>query len=185
MASATYPRVDQWHLYVIRLPANDYAATYVGVSKNPRERFSRHCRSRTPIGNAIQLCGRDLVICEVLESGTRDQIYQREIETIAALNTRWPNGYNIAFGGLAGGRDPLPITRAKISAGLRGKKPSNETREKLSARRNFFGRKHTTETRAKLSLAQLGKKHSPETLAKMSASQMARRVAEYRAEMAL
>ncbi len=64
--------------------------------------------------------------------------------------------------------------RAKLSALLKGKKRSKETREKMSKAKigntNAKGMKHSEEAKAKMSAAKKGYKHSEETKAKMSAA---------------
>ncbi len=103
-------------LYAIRLPVNEYAIAYIGVTKRhpPRNRLRGHYAQNTPIGDAIRLCGRGDFVFQELVRGTREFIYDLEAKAIVSFNTRWPNGYNLASGGF-GGRDPLPSTRAKMS----------------------------------------------------------------------
>ena len=94
-----------WYLYTIRLPVNDYAVAYVGVTRQnpPRDRFRDHCNSQKKIGRVIRLCGRGNCVFEVIESGDYVRIVdQRERAAIAEFNTRWPNGYNMDGGGFAG-----------------------------------------------------------------------------------
>jgi plasmid stability protein len=111
------------------------------------------------------------------------------------------------------GREVLPETRAKISAGQMGNKnglghtysPSDETRTKMSAvhtgkklssetrarmsavlvgNKRSLGCHPSEETRVKLSAAGLGRKHSPETRIKISAAHIGRKLsAEHRAEI--
>ena len=59
---------------------------------------------------------------------------------------------------------------AKISAALKGRHPSDETRAKLSAATT--GRHPSDETRAKLSAAATGKHQSDETRDKISSAKM-------------
>ena len=46
------------YLYAIRLPVNDYAIAYVGVTKILRARFNRHRQNgdKSNIGAAVQQC---------------------------------------------------------------------------------------------------------------------------------
>ena len=102
-------------LYRITLPDG---RAYIGVSKNPCKRFGEHCRNssrRCYIDQTIREVGKENVIFQVLVGGARSFIYELEKKAIAKFRTRWPFGFNVSLGGV-GGRDPLPITRAKISA---------------------------------------------------------------------
>ena len=111
-----------WYLYTIRLPVNDYAVAYVGVTRQnpPRDRFRDHCNSQKKIGRVIRLCGRGNCVFEVIESGDYVRIVdQRERAAIAEFNTRWPNGYNMDGGGFAG-REQLQQSLAKRGATLKG-----------------------------------------------------------------
>lgn len=149
-----------WHLYVIRLPVNDYVIAYVGVTKNEAAtRLSSHRYAPLLIGDAIRACGHENVIFEIIESGARDFIYQREQEAIATFKTRVPFGYNVAAGGF-GGRDPLPGTRAKIGAA-----------NAIALR----GRTIPAETCARMAAARRGKKRSPSFSEKLAERNRIRR----------
>lgn len=155
------------YLYAIRLPVNDYAVAYVGVTKWLRARFDRHASNGDDslIGAAVKECGAQFVLFEVLECGDSERIYAREVELIAKLGTRWPAGYNLAPGG-SGGRDPLPRTREKIGAAHRGKIVSAETRAKQAAAK--LGRKQLPELIAKRTAGQKGRPLHPNTRAAIS-----------------
>jgi hypothetical protein len=185
------------YLYAIRLPVNDYAIAYIGVTRQkPRERFGKHCRNRrSHIGGVVQLCGRENVIFEVLAHGDTELIYDYEIQAIKRFNTRWPNGYNIAAGGVScrNGLDELPSTRAKKSANVRkekhpnwgkpawnrGRSSSAETRAKQSAaKRGVKKPPRSPEHSAHLADALRGKSFPPERIANITAAQRRRRVRE-------
>lgn len=154
------------HLYCIKLLG---VVIYVGVTKNPTTRFRSHHKQKKRLGPVLRKYGERAWI-ETLAIGQREYIYELEIQAIIAFNTRHPNGFNIGAGGF-GCRDPLPSTRAKISAA--NSVPS--TRARISAAQ--LGRTRSPETRAKMSAAKigkpggmLGKTHPAETRAKMSAA---------------
>ena len=181
-------------LYVIRLPVNDYAVAYVGVSKESRlrSRWTEHARNRkSPIGIAIQACGgRENVLFQVVARGEHEFIYELEARAIATFNTR-VSGYNLAPGGF-GCRDHLPSTRAKISeinsgrkftarhrarlaAAKRGKKRSPQTCAKISMQKSgknnpLYGKKRSAATRAKIATSLRGRRHSIEHRARVSAA---------------
>lgn len=190
--------MSELSLYTIRLPVNDYAVAYVGVTSlvPPRRRLKKHLgdHRKSSIGSAIRQCGLGDVRFDVIEVGDRDRIYQREVELISAFGTR-QNGYNVAQGGPSARNavNLLPSTRSKLSAagkrvspaGRRavttaaqaarlGSRHSEEARAKMSAatcgeRHPNFGKALSEATRAKIATAILGKKHTPESIAKMSA----------------
>ena len=184
-------------LYAIRLPVNDYAIAYIGVTgQAPKDRFGKHCRSlRSYIGEAIRQCGRKNVRLEVLASGDAGYIYAYEILAIQKFNTRWPNGYNFAAGGVScrNGLDELPSTRAKKSANARkenhpnwGKPAWNRGRSTPAATRDkqslvAHGVKkspRSPEHCAHLAAALTGKPFTPERIKNITAAQRRRRVRE-------
>jgi hypothetical protein len=182
--------MELWYLYVIRLPVNDYAAAYVGVTKQrpPRKRFYAHGHDKHPISRAIQQCGKEAVVFEILESGSREHIVdRREAEAILAMGTRWPRGYNIASGGQVC-RDMLPQTKAKISAAsllpervtrLREMARTPESRARVAARNRtpeFIAQVNTPEIVARKS--ELGKR--PENLARLAAARATLESREWR-----
>jgi len=155
-----------YFLYLIHTALGNY----VGVSKNVQRRFSLHSRKQYKIGDAIRY-DPDCTI-SILAAGDREYIYDLEAKAIKQFGTRWPEGLNIAAGG-HGCRDPLPSTRAKISASV--------SISLLGNTRNI-GRVASLETRTKMTRAQLGrqsgmlgKTHSQETRAKLSAFQKTRK----------
>ena len=96
---------------------------------------------------------------------TQEEAEQYEIEMIILLNTRVPNGYNIAHGGNTCGTHS-DETKLKISNGNKGKILSDETKRKISKSKtgrkinrttkrfgeesSFYGKNHTEETKRKI-----------------------------------
>lgn len=123
-------------------------------------------------------------IMKILDSGHRPIAIV--LETVTAENwqerERWwikhlagNNLVNSTAGG-EGQVDPTPETRAKISAGNKGKKMSPEAIERVAAANR--GRVPSAEHRAKISKAHKGRKFSDETRARMSLGQKGRKHTE-------
>lgn len=151
---------------------------YVGqTTRTVEERFKEHANyNNSYIDNAIRAHGADMFVVAVLkECANKEELDFWERYLIRSRNTIAPNGYNLTDGGEGG--IPCDETRAKMSAALKGRPKSPETRAKLSAasatlrgeKNPFFGHHHTDETRAKISASKIGKHLSEETRAKMSA----------------
>ena len=96
--------------FLYRITAPDGHA-YIGVSKNPRNRLRGHRRDR-----ASALYGLTDLRIEVLACGSREYIYELEDRAITVFKTRWPDGLNRSAGGYGGRTNPLPSTRAAMSA---------------------------------------------------------------------
>ena len=154
---------------------------YVGITQQElSRRMASHRRADTVIGKAIRKHGWENFSVEILEEcDTKEQLNEREIFGIAALNCKTPNGYNRSDGGEgATGVECKPETRAKFSALHKGKKlppRSPEHCAKISVANR--GKHLTEETRDKLSIAMsgennpfFGKNHTAESLARMSES---------------
>lgn len=79
------------------------------------------------IGAAIRKYGWENFSAEVIESCPVEQLNERELFWIAALNTKASNGYNLTDGGDGGkGFSPSPETRAKLSVALKGRPAHNK-----------------------------------------------------------
>ncbi len=149
---------------------------YVGKSINVRRRILDHLKlsgprvSKSYLRRAIAKYGRDAFRCVVLEDCIDEATaLAREVLWIAELGTRFPSGFNMTDGGEGvSGAIPSSETRAKISAGNKGKTFSAETRAKIGAASRR--RKHTDEAKAKMSASRKGRKHTADTRAKMSAA---------------
>lgn len=111
---------------------------YIGVSVNAKKRFNEH-KIRTQnqhLKNAINKYGWDTLVKEIIL--TADKAYCLMIE----LKLRAENslGWNITKGG-----GMPPLTKSNL-----GKKLSEETKAKISAKK--IGTKHAPETQAKINL---------------------------------
>lgn len=182
-------------LYMLTAPSGKQ---YIGVTGKPLSyRISDHIYCQSIVGQALQKYGRETFKTEILVAGAEEYIYELERRAIEAFDTRAPNGYNLAEGGL-GGR-LTEEAKQKIGAatrlryaegrahppGMLGKKHTPETLQRMSeakqgAKNPSWGRKVTEETRQKMSHAtkhshakglgvgMLGKRHSEKTKLKMS-----------------
>lgn len=82
---------------------------YVGQMNNLERRIKEHRSGKQYIDKAIQKYGRENFTVEVLEEcATREQLSEREIFWIAALNTKEPNGYNRTNGGRSADLERTP-----------------------------------------------------------------------------
>jgi group I intron endonuclease len=120
------------------------------IASHVREaRYGR--RSRSAFHCALRKYGVENFDIEVVETcDTIDQLNERERHWIATLNTISPRGYNIEPGG-----KHFPMSEA-TKAKLRGRKISEETRQKISQ----IARNRSPEWRRKLSEAAKGRKLS-------------------------
>lgn len=163
----------------------DQAVRYVGYTSRLEQRRAVH-RTRHPHWT--------MKIMESLPN--RKMGLERERYWISNLFETGEPLVNIAVGGNAGipGLEKSYLTKARISASLKGHSMSPETRAKISVAKK--GRPHSAETRAKISattkgrpgkplsletrlkigMAQKGKPQSPELIAKRSAGLMGRYV---------
>lgn len=166
-------------LYMVRLPTNDYAPAYIGVTKNLTRRLRAHGRARTKLGAAIRECARSDIVVEILRRGSAADMYSDEVKAIRSFNLRWPNGYNMNAGGF-GCRDPLPSTRAKIGAKNSlhlignthrlGKPTAPEVVTRIAER--VRGSKRTPEQRLRMAAAMRGKKRSADARKNMSLARL-------------
>lgn len=182
---------------------------YIGMTQDVAARVQKHIREAPRTHSARGNWLRDLKsnglqpISIVLdEYATRKQASDGERYWISRAASRGIALLNRTSGGQDGSLSDE--SKAKIGAKNRGRRPSPETRAKMSAAAKArVGRTVSAETRAKISAANKGKGHgpewcaahaerlrgrkaSPETRAKMSASRMgnqnARRKKEFFSE---
>jgi hypothetical protein len=83
------------YLYRILLPDG---LAYIGRSKQPKLRFSEHCRADSYVGEAIRRHGRDNCVLQILCAGSEAYISDLEKRAIEKFNTHAPDGCN---GGLS------------------------------------------------------------------------------------
>lgn len=112
-------------------------------------RFKQHiseaiCNTKHKTGHLlgvdIRTYGKDAFTMRVLELCDKEQADERETYWIAALDTLYPSGYNIALGGLNNPRtvgikpipNPTPLAVPKARGGCKSR--SEETRAKMSER---------------------------------------------------
>ncbi len=128
---------------------------YVGqTTKSTEERFNQHASNKKSyIGRAIRKYGVENFSIEILEEcDTCEQLNEREMFWIAALNCKHPNGYNFSDGGEGNsGLRHTQETRAQMSVDRSGEKNA------------FFGKHHTEESKAKIGAKNRGKKHTDES----------------------
>ena len=149
--------------YVYKITNTVNGKCYIGISVNEpeKDRIQKHLsgKGNRIIANAVKKYGRDAFTYEVLEANVFDELLpDLEVAHIAKLNTIVPHGYNLTRGGDGAG-SLSEQTRQRISASLKGKPLSAETRRKMSeAHKGKKGKPHSAETRRKISEASKGKK---------------------------
>lgn len=161
---------------------------YVGLTmQEPRKRWEngRGYKKCPKVWAAIQKYGWSGVKSEVVANGlTKEEAEAMEIELIARYDSV-RKGYNIDHGGNTTGTHSEE-TRAKISAGNKGKKhgPCPEDRKEKYRKmfkgegNPFYGRRHTEEMKAERSAAMRGNSlfkgcHHTEDFKKWKSKQMA------------
>ena len=173
------------YLYVLEDPRTG-EVRYVGVSKDPGNRFSCHVCDAITKGKhlytsrwirKLDRCGLrpTMRVIAVLQT---ESSAAAEIAYIARLRADGFRLTNATDGG-EGTRGLSPETKEKIAASKRGKKRSPETVKKQSDA--IRGRKHTEEAMKKIRAdadRRRGIPRTPEVRAKISASQLGRRVSE-------
>ncbi|MBQ3452306.1 MAG: GIY-YIG nuclease family protein, partial [Selenomonadaceae bacterium] len=105
---------------------------YVGqTTKSTEERFNQHASNKKSyIGRAIRKYGVENFSIEILEEcDTCEQLNEREMFWIAALDCKHPNGYNFSDGGegnVGWSHTPESITKMIVShTGLRHTEQTN------------------------------------------------------------
>jgi group I intron endonuclease len=106
----------------------------------------------------------------LLESDDYDILGRAEQDLILKHNTKRPNGYNLTDGG-DGTIGKSPETIARVADFHRGRKRSDETRQRISmatkGRRSRLGAVLSPATRQKISESNRGNKHSQSSKAKI------------------
>lgn len=85
-------------VYKINLPDG---RGYIGVTHDPKRRFTNHFNSRTPLGEAMRTAGRDAIVFEIITSGDDARMIQLEQDLIDLEGTLKPDGFNTLRGGSA------------------------------------------------------------------------------------
>ena len=129
---------------------------------------SNYLGSGLVLNKAIKKYGINNFKCEILQLyASKNELDNGEKEYIKKFNSNDPTiGYNIADGGQGG--DLGEVSRAHISAALKGRPKTAEHRKKLSDINR--GKRLSSDTKAKISVGNRGKILSDETKAKMSSS---------------
>ncbi len=166
---------------------------YVGqTTKTVEERFNKHAKTDSAIGNAIRKYGKKKFCYGVIVTCySKEELDEKEKYFIAALRSKSPTGYNRTDGGdgVVGWTDEM---RARVSAANKGKTFSPQHRANLSAaqierlkdpaerakisasktgeKHPFFGKHHTPQHCANISNALTGKVRSPKHCANLSKS---------------
>ncbi|MGL4754258.1 MAG: GIY-YIG nuclease family protein [Aeromonadaceae bacterium] len=120
-------------MFIYKITNKTNGKMYIGQTiQEPKKRWYAHCNSgRAGIGQAIKKYGRENFTFEVLwETFDRDTLDRMEQVYIKHYNTIAPNGYNLCEGGNA--PRPTEETRRKQSKAHKGKKLSEEHKQKLS-----------------------------------------------------
>lgn len=89
-------------VYLYAIWFND-EVVYIGRSKNPRARFSKHCNPSSTmklslLQEAIQQEGKEHFKLQVLVCGELQYLRELEKKAIIAFGTRVPNGFNNMLG---------------------------------------------------------------------------------------
>jgi group I intron endonuclease len=154
---------------------------YVGITRvSVRRRWLRHCgiarrnvRGSPALHGAIRKYGADLfVVTPVALMFSWDDACTMERELIAGMNTKKPNGYNVAEGGE--GVVGLVVSeehRRASSARSKGFKLSQQHCDRISA--GTTGVKRTDESKARMSEVQKKRWADPEFRAKQLAAMQA------------
>ena len=152
---------------------------YIGQTIRDLEvRFKQHCRSGCYLYKAIKKYGVESFDKEIIDTATtREELDEKETYWIKKLNSIYPNGYNLTYGGIhyevsEETREKHKQYRGEKSACF-GKPLSEEHKKKLSiafsGKNNpFYGKKHTKETVEHLRKINLDKVVSEEVKQKIS-----------------
>lgn len=141
---------------------------YVGQTVNFKRRMGQHRwaagrgNKNRPLYNSLRKHGFKAFVIEHIDVAT-DMLSAYEIDLIARLDTKVPNGYNLTDGG-----EGTP----GVKGSMKGKTFSKEHRDKISkalkGNKNCLGNKMSDKNREIMRQANLGKKHSEATKRKMS-----------------
>jgi group I intron endonuclease len=151
--------------------------SYIGISKNIHRRWIQHKswvntkNRRSAIYAAMQKYGIDAFSWQVIEQCDADSLEIREQHWIAVFDT-FRNGYNLTAGGEYN-KEFSADTRKRMSEAQKGKKQSQETIDKRTARGAnhwTYGKPRSEETKEKIRKSLSGRKQNPAVTAKISKS---------------
>lgn len=163
--------IDVAYIYTLADPRTN-EVRYVGKTHDMHQRFSKHIRDKRRAHkwhwiNSLLVLGLKPVM-EIIEEITdqNDSTWQESerfwIETLRFYGCRLVNQES----GGHSGKKPSLQTRQKLSMAGQGHSFSVETKAKIS--RALKGRKLSTETRKKMAISRTGLKRSPEFCAALS-----------------
>lgn len=153
--------------------------TYVGQSKNVRQRVASHRRAVSwhYFGRALRRHGLGAFDVCLLAVGAPEDLGRLEQEAIERLGTLAPAGYNLAAGGLG----PIGVTwsyerrqaQSLARTGFQHRPDSIEKMREAAHKNNGFkGKKHTAEAKVRIGAATVrihtGLKRSVETCQRIS-----------------
>lgn len=157
--------------YIYKIVNNVNGKTYVGQTiSSIKQRLRQHKHSaltkKTYLYNAMNKYGfENFKIEEIDTANTIEELNNKEIYWIKELNTKYPNGYNIADGGngvkgFKHSQETKELLRIKSTGNSNASGKHNislESKEKMILAHkgkpsNFKGKKHTLEVRQKLAL---------------------------------
>lgn len=188
-------------MYIYCITNNISGKKYVGKCHRTPENTASYYGSGKLIKQSIAKDGKENFTKEILERDlSLDNIEEREIFWIKALNTKAPVGYNLCDGG-GGLINPSEEVRNKMREAKKGEKAfmygkhhSEETKRKISENRKFkvagedhpnYGKHLSEETKKKISetnkkyvgekCPSFGRKHTEEAKYNMSKAQKGRK----------
>ncbi len=187
----------QTYIYALHDPS-DWSIRYVGKANDPVRRLNEHVGRNRLVMRSIKGFIKELRVSalipgiSVLQRCPKSEWRFWERFWIATIRASGAELFNISDGGngppiigTMAGRSPSVETRAKLSASLKGRIVSEETRKLLKKPKSLqtrkkmsawqLGRKISPESIAKMLLSRKDFKHSPESIAKISAASKRKR----------
>ena len=161
--------------YVLKVPGEEYGWSYIGETTNPHQRRQNwkkpagkyYAGGKIDAARAKYGVTDDIWDYEVLETlksndmfSLRQQLEEREAYYIAKYDSV-AKGFNTSAGGTGNkGVNFSPQWRAKIGAASRGRKHSEDTKQRISQK--LMGHTVSQEIRDKISAGNKGKKRTQE-----------------------
>ena len=169
------------YLFTNKVNGKKYVGQTVQTLANRRYKHrwdAKNSKYNSIFHKALLKYGEDAFTLEVIAESLAEFLDDLEIFFIKLHASRsHQHGYNMNEGGGGQrGHRHSDESKAKVSAGNKGKKVSAEVCE--AARLFHTGRKHSQESKVRMSAAARGKKRSPETKARISAAGMGRPCSE-------